>query len=125
MFTRDMNIADFDAELYEAMNNEVVRQEEHIELIASENYTSPRVMEAQGTSMTNKYAEGYPGKRYYGGCEYVDKAENLAIARVKALFGADYANVQPHSGSGANMAVYFATLPVSYTHLTLPTIYSV
>lgn len=87
-----------------------VRQEEHIELIASENYTSPRVMQAQGSQLTNKYAEGYPGKRYYGGCEYVDIVEQLAIDRAKELFGADYANVQPHSGSQANFAVYTALL---------------
>ena len=108
MFSKDMHIADFDAELFSAIEEENRRQEEHIELIASENYTSPRVMEAQGTVLTNKYAEGYPGKRYYGGCEYVDKAEQLAIDRVKALFGADYANVQPHSGSQANSAVFLA-----------------
>ncbi|SQD80163.1 serine hydroxymethyltransferase [Moritella yayanosii] len=108
MFTRDMNIADYDAELWAAMTQEVTRQEDHIELIASENYTSPRVMEAQGSQLTNKYAEGYPGKRYYGGCEYVDIAESLAIKRAKQLFGADYANVQPHSGSQANAAVYMA-----------------
>ncbi len=105
-----MTIAGFDDELWDAMQAEVVRQEEHIELIASENYASPRVMEAQGSVLTNKYAEGYPGKRYYGGCEYVDKAEQLAIDRVKQLFGADYANVQPHSGSQANAAVYMALL---------------
>ncbi|SCZ55011.1 serine hydroxymethyltransferase [Thiohalomonas denitrificans] len=110
MFSRDMHIAGFDDELWSAMEKEVVRQEEHIELIASENYTSPRVMEAQGSVLTNKYAEGYPGKRYYGGCEYVDVAEQLAIDRVKQLFGADYANVQPHSGSQANAAVYMALL---------------
>lgn len=92
------------------MEGEVTRQEEHIELIASENYTSPRVMQAQGSQLTNKYAEGYPGKRYYGGCEYVDVVEQLAIDRAKALFGADYANVQPHSGSQANAAVYMALL---------------
>ena len=108
MFTRDMNIADYDPELWQAMTQEVTRQEDHIELIASENYTSPRVMEAQGSQLTNKYAEGYPGKRYYGGCEYVDVAETLAIERAKKLFGADYANVQPHSGSQANAAVYMA-----------------
>jgi len=108
MFTRDMNIADFDPELYQAMSNEVVRQEEHIELIASENYCSPRVLEAQGSQLTNKYAEGYPGKRYYGGCEYVDVAEQLAIDRAKELFGATYANVQPHAGSQANAAVFQA-----------------
>ena len=108
MFTRDMNIAEFDPELYQAMSNEVVRQEEHIELIASENYCSPRVLEAQGSQLTNKYAEGYPGKRYYGGCEYVDIAEQLAIDRAKELFGATYANVQPHAGSQANAAVFQA-----------------
>lgn len=105
-----MNIADFDAELWQAMQSEVVRQEEHIELIASENYASPRVMAAQGSVLTNKYAEGYPNKRYYGGCEFVDQAEALAIERAKELFGADYANVQPHSGSQANTAVYMALL---------------
>ncbi|MFT8211008.1 MAG: serine hydroxymethyltransferase [Symbiopectobacterium sp.] len=110
MLKREMNIADYDAELWHAMQQEVVRQEEHIELIASENYTSPRVMQAQGSQLTNKYAEGYPGKRYYGGCEYVDIVEQLAIDRAKALFGADYANVQPHSGSQANFAVYTALL---------------
>ena len=110
MFTKDMHIAGYDEALSEAMEKERVRQEEHIELIASENYASPRVMEAQGSVMTNKYAEGYPGKRYYGGCEYVDIAEQLAIDRVKELFGADYANVQPHSGSQANAAVYMALL---------------
>jgi glycine hydroxymethyltransferase len=108
MFTRDMNIADFDPELWQAMTEEVARQEQHIELIASENYTSPRVMQAQGSQLTNKYAEGYPGKRYYGGCEYVDKAEQLAIDRAKELFGATYANVQPHAGSQANAAVFQA-----------------
>ena len=108
MFKKDMNIADFDPALWEAMQAEEVRQEEHIELIASENYTSPRVMEAQGSQLTNKYAEGYPGKRYYGGCEHVDVVEQLAIDRAKELFGAGYANVQPHSGSQANAAVYMA-----------------
>lgn len=103
-------IAEFDAELAAAISNENRRQEEHIELIASENYTSVRVMEAQGSQLTNKYAEGYPGKRYYGGCEYVDQVEVLAIERAKALFGADYANVQPHSGSQANSAVFLALL---------------
>ena len=103
-----MNIADFDEELYQAMSSEVTRQEEHVELIASENYTSTRVLEAQGSQLTNKYAEGYPGKRYYGGCEFVDKAETLAIERAKELFGATYANVQPHSGSQANSAVFQA-----------------
>lgn len=105
-----MTIAGFDDELFAAIKSENQRQEDHIELIASENYTSPRVMEAQGSLLTNKYAEGYPGKRYYGGCEYVDSAEQLAIDRAKTLFGADYANVQPHSGSQANAAVYLALL---------------
>lgn len=108
MLTRDMNIADFDADLYQAMQDEEARQEAHIELIASENYCSPRVLEAQGSQLTNKYAEGYPGKRYYGGCEYVDKVEQLAIDRAKELFGAEYANVQPHAGSQANSAVFQA-----------------
>jgi len=108
MFSKDMSIAGFDDELWQAIQDENVRQEEHIELIASENYASPRVMEAQGSVLTNKYAEGYPHKRYYGGCENVDVAEELAITRLKQLFGADYANVQPHSGSQANAAVYFA-----------------
>ena len=110
MFTTSMTIKDFDPDLYAAIEGERQRQEEHIELIASENYTSPRVMEAQGSVLTNKYAEGYPGKRYYGGCEYVDVVETLAIERAKQLFGADYANVQPHSGSQANAAVYMALL---------------
>ncbi|MGI9281325.1 MAG: serine hydroxymethyltransferase [Endozoicomonas sp.] len=108
MFRKDMSIAEFDPELKAAIDAEAVRQEEHIELIASENYTSPRVMEAQGSVLTNKYAEGYPGKRYYGGCEHVDVTEQLAIDRAKELFGASYANVQPHSGSQANAAVYMA-----------------
>ncbi|MDX1490298.1 MAG: serine hydroxymethyltransferase [Pseudohongiellaceae bacterium] len=110
MFSSDMTIAEFDPDLKAAMDAEAQRQEHHIELIASENYTSPRVMEAQGSVLTNKYAEGYPGKRYYGGCEHVDVVETLAIERAKALFGADYANVQPHSGSQANAAVYMALL---------------
>ncbi|HEX2668571.1 MAG TPA: serine hydroxymethyltransferase [Gammaproteobacteria bacterium] len=110
MFTPDMQIAGFDDELNDALRNELRRQEENIELIASENYVSPRVLAAQGSVMTNKYAEGYPGKRYYGGCEFVDVAERLAIERAKKLFGAAYANVQPHSGSQANAAVYFALL---------------
>ena len=110
MLKRDMNIADYDPVLWQAIQNEDRRQEEHIELIASENYASPRVMQAQGTQFTNKYAEGYPGKRYYGGCEYADIVEQLAIDRAKELFGADYANVQPHSGSQANAAVYMALL---------------
>lgn len=105
-----MNIADFDPQLFQAIQDETRRQEEHIELIASENYTSPRVLEAQGSQLTNKYAEGYPGKRYYGGCEHVDIAEELAISRAKELFGATYANVQPHSGSQANAAVFMALL---------------
>jgi glycine hydroxymethyltransferase len=110
MFERDMKIAGFDDELATAIRHERQRQEDHVELIASENYASPRVLEAQGSVLTNKYAEGYPGKRYYGGCEFVDVAERLAIERCKKLFGADYANVQPHSGSQANQAVYFALL---------------
>lgn len=109
-YTKNLNIASFDPELWEAMQNEAKRQEEHIELIASENYVSPRVLEADGSILTNKYAEGYPGKRYYGGCEYVDIVENLAIERAKKLFNADYVNVQPHSGSQANAAVYAALL---------------
>ncbi len=110
MFTKSMAIAGFDDEVATAISAEAQRQEHHIELIASENYTSPRVMEAQGSVLTNKYAEGYPGKRYYGGCEYVDIVEQLAIDRAKALYGADYANVQPHAGSQANAAVYQALL---------------
>ena len=110
MFSRNDKIAGFDAELWSAISHEVQRQEDHIELIASENYASPRVLEAQGSVLTNKYAEGYPGKRYYGGCEFVDIAEQLAIDRAKKLFGAEYANVQPHSGSQANFAVYTAML---------------
>jgi len=110
MFARSQTIAQYDAELAKAIADERQRQEDHVELIASENYTSPRVLEAQGSVLTNKYAEGYPGKRYYGGCEFVDVAEALAIQRAKQLFGADYANVQPHSGSSANIAVYMALL---------------
>ena len=110
MFSKNETIAGFDDELAKAMADEARRQEDHVELIASENYASPRVLEAQGSVLTNKYAEGYPGKRYYGGCEYVDVAERLAIERLKELFGATYANVQPHSGSQANQAVYFALL---------------
>lgn len=117
MLTRDMNIADFDPELFAAIEAETQRQEHHIELIASENYCSPRVLEAQGSQLTNKYAEGYPHKRYYGGCEYVDIAEDLAIERAKTLFGADYANVQPHSGSQANSAVFMALLNAGDTVL--------
>ncbi|MGH8512535.1 MAG: serine hydroxymethyltransferase, partial [Gammaproteobacteria bacterium] len=110
MFTRAMTIAGFDDELSRAMEGERQRQEDHIELIASENYVSPRVLEAQGSVLTNKYAEGYPGKRYYGGCEHVDVVEQLAIDRAKELFGAGFANVQPHSGSQANGAVYLALI---------------
>ncbi len=110
MFPASMKIAGFDPELAAALDHERVRQEEHIELIASENYASPRVLEAQGSLLTNKYAEGYPGKRYYGGCEYVDVAEQLAIDRARKLFGAAYANVQPHSGSQANVAAYLALI---------------
>ena len=110
MFDKDMRIEGYDEELSAAIQGERQRQEDHVELIASENYASPRVLEAQGSVLTNKYAEGYPGKRYYGGCEYVDVAEQLAIDRTKALFNADYANVQPHSGSQANAAVYLALL---------------
>ncbi|WP_417760327.1 serine hydroxymethyltransferase [Shewanella sp.] len=117
MLKKSMNIADYDPELKQAIDDETRRQEEHIELIASENYTSPRVMEAQGSQLTNKYAEGYPGKRYYGGCEYVDVVETLAIERAKELFGATYANVQPHSGSQANSAVYMALLQAGDTVL--------
>ena len=110
MFPADQRIAGFDPELAQAIADEARRQEDHVELIASENYASRRVLEAQGSVLTNKYAEGYPGKRYYGGCDYVDVAERLAIERANALFGADYANVQPHSGSQANQAVYLALL---------------
>ena len=110
MFSADMSISGFDQELADAISSERKRQEEHLELIASEHYASPRVMEAQGTVLTNKYAEGYPAKRYYGGCEHVDTAEQLAIDRLKKLYGAAYANVQPHSGSQANAAVFLALL---------------
>ncbi|MEE9452264.1 MAG: serine hydroxymethyltransferase [Gammaproteobacteria bacterium] len=110
MFNRDQSLADFDPQVWQAIQSEEQRQEEHIELIASENYTSPWVLQAQGTVLTNKYAEGYPGKRYYGGCDYVDIVEQLAIDRAKELFNADYANVQPHSGSQANAAVYMTLL---------------
>ncbi len=110
MFNKSDTIQNYDQELWEAMENEEIRQEEHIELIASENYTSARVLQAQGSVLTNKYAEGYPGKRYYGGCEYVDIAETLAIERAKQLFDADYVNVQPHSGSQANAAVFMALI---------------
>ena len=117
MFNKEMTITGFDDELAAAIAAEALRQETHIELIASENYASPRVMEAQGTCLTNKYAEGYPGKRYYGGCEHVDVVETLAIERAKMLFGADYANVQPHSGSQANAAVFLALLNAGDTVL--------
>lgn len=117
MFKSDTSLSEFDPEISAAIEAERTRQEQHIELIASENHTSPLVMEAQGSVLTNKYAEGYPGKRYYGGCEHVDIIENLAIARVKELFGADYANVQPHSGSQANAAVYMALLKPGETVL--------
>ena len=119
MFKKSMSIAGFDDALFQAMEEERLRQEDHIELIASENYASPRVMEAQGSQLTNKYAEGYPGKRYYGGCEFVDKVEQLAIDRAKALFGADYANVQAHSGSQANMAVFMSLIQPGDTILGL------
>ncbi|HEY4341839.1 MAG TPA: serine hydroxymethyltransferase [Steroidobacteraceae bacterium] len=117
MFKKSMTIAGFDPQLAGAIAGEQQRQEDHIELIASENYTSPRVLEAQGSVLTNKYAEGYPGKRYYGGCEFVDIAEQLAIDRAKQLFGAAYVNVQPHSGSQANAAVYLALVPPGSTIL--------
>ena len=117
MFANTSSIAQYDPELAASMEAEAKRQEDHVELIASENYTSPRVMEAQGSVLTNKYAEGYPGKRYYGGCEHVDIAEDLAIERAKQLFGADYANVQPHAGSQANAAVFLALLNAGDTVL--------
>ena len=117
MFKKSMNIADYDPVLWQAIQDENRRQEEHIELIASENYASPRVMEAQGSQFTNKYAEGYPGRRYYGGCEFVDVTESVAIDRAKALFGAEHVNVQPHSGSQANMAVYLVALDYGDTVL--------
>lgn len=119
MFNKSMTIADFDDKLFKALKSECQRQENHIELIASENYASPRIMEAQGSLLTNKYAEGYPAKRYYGGCEFVDTVEKLAIDRVKKLYSADYANVQPHSGSQANMAVYMALVKPKDTVLGL------
>src|SRR5229473_2113930 len=119
MFPADQNIQDFDPELWRAMEAERQRQEDHIELIASENYTSPRVLQAQGSVLTNKYAEGYPGKRYYGGCEYVDIVEQLAIDRAKEIFGAEHVNVQPHSGAQANMAAYFSQLQPGDTILSM------
>ena len=119
MFDKSVHLADYDPDLWQAMQNEEVRQEDHVELIASENYTSPMVMATQGSVLTNKYAEGYPGKRYYGGCEYVDVVEQLAIDRAKTLFDCDYANVQPHSGSQANSAVFMALLKPGDTFLGL------
>ena len=123
MFTTTKNIQESDSEIWEAISNESLRQEQHIELIASENYASPAVMEAQGGKMTNKYAEGYAGKRYYGGCTYVDVAEELAIKRLKKLYGVTYANVQPHSGSQANSAVFLALLKGGDTVLGLSLIH--
>ncbi|MGY8789226.1 MAG: serine hydroxymethyltransferase [Pseudomonadales bacterium] len=117
MLDNQMQLAGFDDELLSAIQDEATRQEEHIELIASENYTSPRILEAQGSILTNKYAEGYPGKRYYGGCEHVDKVETLAIERAKKLFNAGFANVQPHSGSQANAAVYMALMKPGETFM--------
>jgi glycine hydroxymethyltransferase len=117
MFSPEMKIEGFDDELFAALQAERRRQEEHVELIASENYASPRVLEAQGSVLTNKYAEGYPGRRYYGGCEFVDQAETLAVERAKELFGADYVNVQPHSGSQANVAAYMAMIDPGDTML--------
>lgn len=114
---KEISLHQYDPDIAAQVDAEAQRQEDHIELIASENYCSPAVMEAQGTALTNKYAEGYPGKRYYGGCEYVDVIEQIAIDRAKALFGADYANVQPHSGSNANSAVYLALLEAGDTVL--------
>src|ERR1700735_1724961 len=119
MFKTSMTIAEFDPELAKAIAAERQRQEDHVELIASENYTSPRVLEAQGSVLTNKYAEGYPGKRYYGGCEYVDVTESLAIERAKKLFGAAFANVQPHSGANANQACFYALLQPGDTFMGL------
>ncbi|MDC3384499.1 serine hydroxymethyltransferase, partial [Gammaproteobacteria bacterium] len=117
IFSNNESIKEYDSELWSSMENESLRQEEHIELIASENYASTRILEAQGSVLTNKYAEGYPSKRYYGGCEYVDIAEELAISRAKELFKADYANVQPHSGSSANAAAFLALLEPNDTIL--------
>ena len=117
IFSNDNPIKDYDSELWASFESEAERQEDHIELIASENYASKRILEAQGSVLTNKYAEGYPSKRYYGGCENVDIAENLAIERAKKLFKADYANVQPHSGSSANAAAYLALLEPNDTIL--------
>ena len=119
IFSNISSIKEYDRDLWTSFENEAQRQEDHIELIASENYASKRILEAQGSLLTNKYAEGYPSKRYYGGCEFVDVAENLAIERAKQLFDADYANVQPHSGSQANQAVYFALLNPGDTILSM------
>ena len=119
MFSKSVNLAQYDPELAAAIAQEDQRQQDHVELIASENYVSCAVMEAQGSQLINKYAEGYPGKRYYGGCEYVDIVEQLAIDRVKELFGAEYANVQPHSGSQANQAVYASVLKPGDTILDM------
>src|SRR5712675_1039631 len=119
MFNASMTIAGFDPELAQAITGERTRQEDHIELIASENYTSPRVLEAQGSVLTNKYAEGYPGRRYYGGCEYVDVAEETAIERACRLFDCSFANVQPHSGAQANQAVFFALMQPGDTFMGL------
>ena len=120
MYGNNLSIKSFDDDLWQALEKERIRQEQHIELIASENYASPRILEAQGSVLTNKYAEGYPGKRYYGGCEFVDIAEQLAIDRAKELFKADYANVQPHSGASANAAVFLALLNLSLIHISSP-----
>jgi len=117
IFSNSESIKEYDEELWSSMINESQRQEDHIELIASENYASTRILEAQGSLLTNKYAEGYPSKRYYGGCEFVDIAEELAISRAKELFKADYANVQPHSGSSANAAAFLALLEPNDTIL--------
>ena len=120
MFSKSAPLQNVDSEIWNQIVNEKIRQEEHIELIASENYTSPAVMEAQGSQLTNKYAEGYIGKRFYGGCEYVDAVEQLCIDRLKKLYGAEYVNVQPHSGSQANQAVYFAILKPGSSRLGWP-----
>ena len=117
IFSNTDSIKSYDPELWDSFEKEAIRQEDHIELIASENYASTRILEAQGSLLTNKYAEGYPSKRYYGGCEYVDIAEELAISRAKELFKADYANVQPHSGSSANAAAFLALLEPNDTIL--------
>src|SRR5712675_160637 len=119
MFNPGKTLHEVDPDLWAAVQQENQRQEDHVELIASENYASPAVLAAQGSQLTNKYAEGYPGKRYYGGCEFVDIAEQLAIDRATALFGADHVNVQPHSGSQANMAVYFSQLSPGDTILSM------